>query len=89
MDEVIFEEFKGTGNLEIVLDHKLVDKRIWPAIDINRSGTRREEKLMDPDEHRRVCVLRRVLSDMNAADAMELLVQRLQKSKTNAEFLMG
>jgi transcription termination factor Rho len=89
MDEVIFEEFKGTGNLEIILDHQLVDKRIWPAIDINRSGTRREEMLMDPDEHRRVCVLRRVLSDMNAPDAMELLVQRLQKSKTNAEFLMG
>ena len=61
MDEVIFEEFKGTGNLEIVLDRKLVDKRIWPAIDINRSGTRREEMLMDPEEHRRVCVLRRVL----------------------------
>jgi transcription termination factor Rho len=75
--------------LEIILDHQLVDKRIWPAIDINRSGTRREEMLMDPDEHRRVCVLRRVLSDMNAPDAMELLVQRLQKSKTNAEFLMG
>ena len=65
MDEVIFEEFKGTGNLEIVLDRKLVDKRIWPAIDINRSGTRREEMLMDPEEHRRVCILRRVLNDMN------------------------
>ncbi len=89
MDEVIFEEFKGTGNMEIVLDHKLVDKRIWPAIDINRSGTRREEMLMDPEEHRRVSVLRRVLSDMNAPEAMELLVQRLSKSKTNAEFLMG
>jgi transcription termination factor Rho len=89
MDEVIFEEFKGTGNLEIVLEHKLVDKRIWPAIDINRSGTRREEMLMDPDEHRRVSVLRRVLSDMSASEAMELLVQRLRKSKTNAEFLMG
>ncbi len=89
MDEVIFEEFKGTGNLEIVLDRHLVDKRIWPAIDINRSGTRREEMLMDPDEHRRVCVLRRVLNDMNAPDAMELLVSRLGKTKTNAEFLMG
>lgn len=75
--------------MEIILDHKLVDKRIWPAIDINRSGTRREEMLMDPDEHRRVCVLRRVVSDMNASEAMELLVQRLRKSKTNAEFLMG
>ncbi len=67
MDEVIFEEFKGTGNLEIVLDRKLVDRRVWPAIDINRSGTRREEMLMDPEEYRRVCVLRRVLSDMNCA----------------------
>ena len=81
MDEVIFEEFKGTGNLEIVLDRKLVDRRIWPAIDINRSGTRREEMLMDPEEYRRVCVLRRVLSDMNSPDAMELLVTRLQKTK--------
>jgi transcription termination factor Rho len=89
MDEVIFEEFKGTGNLEIVLDRRLVDKRIWPAIDINRSGTRREEMLMDPEEYRRVCVLRRVLNDMNGPDAMELLVTRLAKSKSNAEFLMG
>jgi transcription termination factor Rho len=89
MDEVIFEEFKGTGNLEILLDRKLVDRRVWPAIDINRSGTRREEMLMDPEEHRRVCVLRRVLSDMNAPDAMELLVTRLQKTKSNAEFLMS
>ena len=89
MDEVIFEEFKGTGNMEIVLDRKLVDRRIWPAIDINRSGTRREEILMDPEEYRRVCVLRRVLNDMNAPDAMELLVTRLQKTKSNAEFLMS
>ena len=89
MDEVIFEEFKGTGNLEVVLDRKLVDKRIWPAIDINRSGTRREEMLLDPEEHRRVCILRRVLNDMNPTDAMELLVARLQKTKTNAEFLMS
>jgi transcription termination factor Rho len=89
MDEVIFEEFKGTGNLEIVLDRRLVDKRIWPAIDINRSGTRREEMLMDPEEYRRVCVLRRVLNDMNGPDAMELLVTRLSKTKSNAEFLMS
>ena len=89
MDEVIFEEFKGTGNLEIVLDRRLVDRRIWPAIDINRSGTRREEMLMDPEEYRRVCVLRRVLNDMNPPDAMELLLSRLQKTKTNAEFLMS
>ncbi|MGA2033500.1 MAG: transcription termination factor Rho [Thermoguttaceae bacterium] len=89
MDEVIFEEFKGTGNQEIVLDRKLVDRRIWPAIDINRSGTRKEEMLLDPEEYRRICILRRVVTDMNAPDAMELLVTRLQKTKSNAEFLMS
>ncbi len=89
MDEVIFEEFKGTGNQEISLDRKLVDRRIWPSIDINRSGTRREEMLLDPEEHRRVCILRRVLSDMNPPDAMELLVSRLEKTQSNAEFLMS
>jgi transcription termination factor Rho len=89
MDEVIFEEFKGTGNQEILLDRKLVDRRIWPSIDIARSGTRKEEMLMDPEEHRRVTILRRVLNDMNPPDAMELLVNRLQKTKTNAEFLMS
>lgn len=88
MDEVIFEEFKGTGNMEIVLDRKLVDRRIWPAIDMNRSGTRREEMLLDPEEYRRICVLRRVLAGMNPPEAMEFLVTRLQKTKTNAEFLM-
>jgi transcription termination factor Rho len=89
MDEVIFEEFKGTGNLEIVLDRRLVDKRVYPAIDINRSGTRREEMLMDAETHRRPCVLRRVLGEMNPSDAMELLLNRLAKTKTNAEFLQG
>src|SRR6184192_35795 len=89
MDDVIFEEFKGTGNMEIHLDRKLVDKRIWPAIDINKSGTRREEILMDPEEFRRVTIMRRVLADMNPPDAMELLVTRLAKTKTNAEFLMS
>ncbi|MEN6458864.1 MAG: transcription termination factor Rho [Thermoguttaceae bacterium] len=89
MDEVIFEEFKGTGNQEIVLDRKLVDRRIWPSIDINRSGTRKEEMLLDPEEYRRVSILRRVLADMNPPDAMELLVNRLQKTKSNAEFLMS
>ncbi len=89
MDEVIFEEFKGTGNLEIVLDRRLVDRRVWPAIDINRSGTRREEMLMDPEEYRRVVILRRVLNEMNPPDAMELLVSRLRKTQTNAEFLMS
>jgi transcription termination factor Rho len=86
---VIFEEFKGTGNLEICLDQRLLEKRIWPAIDINRSGTRREEMLLDPEEHRRITILRRVLNDMNPPDAMELLVNRMQKTKTNAEFLMS
>ncbi len=89
MDDVIFEEFKGTGNLEIHLDRKLVDRRIWPAIDINKSGTRREEILMDQEEFRRVTIMRRVLAEMNPPDAMELLVTRLEKTKTNAEFLMS
>ncbi|MEO1497124.1 MAG: transcription termination factor Rho [Planctomycetota bacterium] len=89
MDEVIFEEFKGTGNQEIVLDRRLVDKRIWPAIDIDRSGTRREEMLMDPEEYKRVNVLRRVLSEMNPPEAMDLLTTRLGKTKTNAEFLLS
>jgi transcription termination factor Rho len=89
MDDVIFEEFKGTGNMELVLDRRLVDKRVWPAIDINRSGTRREEILMDQEEHRRVCILRRVLDEMNPPDAMDLLVGRLAKTGTNAEFLMS
>jgi transcription termination factor Rho len=89
MDEVIFEEFKGTGNMEVHLDRKLVDKRVWPAIDINRSGTRKEELLMHPDELDRVRALRRVLADMHPVDAMELMVSRLKKCKTNAEFLMN
>ena len=89
MDDVIFEEFKGTGNQEIVLDRSLVDKRIWPAIDINRSGTRREEMLMDPEEHRRVCMLRRALNELSPPDAMQTLTTQLSKTKTNAEFLMG
>jgi transcription termination factor Rho len=89
MDEVIFEEFKGTGNQEIMLDRRLVDRRIWPSIDINRSGTRKEELLMDPEEHRRICLLRRVLNEMNPPDAMDLLTTRLKKTKTNAEFLMS
>jgi transcription termination factor Rho len=89
MDDVIFEEFKGTGNAELHLDRRLVDKRVWPAIDVNRSGTRREELLMDPEELRRVWILRRVLNDMNPVEAMELLTGRMRKSKSNAEFLMS
>ena len=88
MDEVIFEEFKGTGNMELHLDRRLVDRRTWPAIDISRSGTRKEELLMDPKELELVYRLRRVLSDMNPVEAVELLKSRLQKVKTNAEFLM-
>ena len=89
MDDVIFEEFKGTGYLEIVLDRRLVDKRVYPAIDINRSGTRREEMLLSDDEYRRTSVLRRVFSEMNAPDAMELLVNRLTKTSSNHEFLQS
>ena len=89
MDEVIFEEFKGTGNLEIWLDRSLVDKRIWPAIDISRSGTRREEMILDPEEHKRMTVLRRILNEMNPPDAMEFLTQKLAKTQNNAEFLMS
>jgi transcription termination factor Rho len=87
-DEVIFEEFKGTGNSELHLDRKLVEKRIYPAIDVAASGTRREELLLDPKELELVYRLRKVLSDMNVVEAMELLKGRLGKTKTNAEFLM-
>ncbi len=89
MDEVIFEEFKGTGNMELHLDRRLVDKRVWPAIDINRSGTRKEELLMHPDEVERVRALRRVLADMHPVEAMELVVNRMRKTKSNAEFLLS
>lgn len=89
MDEVIFEEFKGTGNMEIVLDRAMVDKRIWPAIDISRSGTRREEMLLDPEEYRRISVLRRFLSEQSPCDSIEALTQKLAKTKSNAEFLLS
>jgi transcription termination factor Rho len=87
MDDVIFEEFKGTGNAEIVLDRKLTDKRIFPSIDINRSGTRKEELLVPKDELNRAWILRKVLSALSPVEAMELLLERLSKSKTNKEFL--
>jgi transcription termination factor Rho len=87
MDDVIFEEFKGTGNLEIHLDRKLSDKRIFPAIDINRSGTRKEELLLAPDELTRVWILRKVLSPLSSVEAMELLCDRMGKTKNNKEFL--
>jgi transcription termination factor Rho len=87
MDDVIFEEFKGTGNMEINLDRRLVDKRVFPTIDINRSGTRKDELLLPADELNRIWVLRKVLSPLSTVEAMELLLGRLAKSKTNAEFL--
>ena len=89
MDEVIFEEFKGTGNAELHLDRRLVDRRVYPAIDINSSGTRREELLLDPKELELVYRLRRVLSDMNPVEAVELLKGRLEKVPSNAQFLMS
>src|SRR5947209_15347048 len=89
MDEVIFEEFKGTGNMELHLDRRLVDKRIWPAIDVLRSGTRKVELLTDQEELRRMYILHKVLSDMNPVEAMELLVSRMARTKSNAEFLMS
>jgi transcription termination factor Rho len=88
MDEVIFEEFKGTGNTELHLDRRMVEKRVWPAIDVNKSGTRREELLMHDEELRRVWILRRVIHDMNPVEAMELLTNRMRKTKTNEEFLL-
>jgi len=87
-DEVIFEEFKGTGNSELHLTRKLVEKRIWPAIDISASGTRREELLLDPKEHELVGRLRKVVSDMSPVEAMEMLRSRMVKTNSNAEFLM-
>src|ERR1022692_1268143 len=87
MDDVIFEEFKGTGNMEINLDRRLVDKRIFPSIDINRSGTRKDELLLPADELNRIWVLRKVLSPLSPVEAMELLLGRLSKTKNNAEFL--
>ena len=87
MDEVIFEEFKGTGNMELHLDRRLVDKRTFPAIDINKSGTRREELLVDQVSLQRIWLLRKVLSSMNVVDSMEFLLDKLGESKTNQEFL--
>ncbi len=87
MDEVIFEEFKGTGNMEIVLDRKLADRRIFPAIDINKSGTRKEELLIPPEDLNRIWILRKLLSPLNPIDAMEFLLDKMQGTKNNAEFL--
>lgn len=87
MDELIFQEFKGTGNMELVLDRKLSDRRVWPAMDISQSGTRREEKLLDPDTLHAVTMLRRTLSSMHHVDAMEQLTKQLAKFKSNREFI--
>ena len=87
MDEVIFEEFKGTGNMELHLDRRLADKRTYPAMDINRSGTRKEDLLLDPAQLQRIWLLRRVLSSMNTVDAMEFLLEKMAETKTNQEFL--
>jgi transcription termination factor Rho len=87
MDEVIFEEFKGTGNMEIVLDRKLSDRRIFPAMDVNRSGTRKEDLLLTPEELSRVWVLRKVLSEYTTVEAMEFLIEKMRGTKSNKEFL--
>jgi transcription termination factor Rho len=89
MDEVIFEEFKGTGNMELVLDRKIADRRIYPAIDIQKSGTRKEELLLDKEELNRVFLLRNFLADMPEADAMEFLIRRMAMTKNNREFFVA
>src|SRR5690606_2678080 len=86
MDEVIFEEFKGTGNSEIVLDRKVSDKRIFPAMDVTKSGTRKEELLVEPDILRKMYVLRRILNPMGTVDAMEFLMDKIRQTKTNSDF---
>ena len=87
MDEVIFEEFKGTGNMELVLDRRISEKRIWPAIDIFKSGTRKEELLLDEDTLRRVWILRKFLQEQTSVEIMEFMRDKLQKTKNNEEFL--
>jgi transcription termination factor Rho len=89
MDEVIFEEFKGTGNMELHLDRHLVDKRLFPAINIEKSGTRKEEQLYHPEEMKKIYILRRALASVPALEAMEMIIERLKKTKSNAEFLMS
>ena len=89
MDEVIYEEFKGTGNMELHLDRSLADRRTWPAIDITLSGTRKEELLLDPEELKRIRLLHRILNEMSPIDGIELLLQKLSKTQNNAEFLMS
>ena len=88
MDEVIFEEFKGTGNMELQLDRKISNRRIYPAIDITSSGTRREDLLMDKDVLQRVWLLRKFIADMNPVEAMEFLKDRMSNTQSNEEFLV-
>jgi transcription termination factor Rho len=88
MDDVIFEEFKGTGNMELVLDRKIADRRVFPAVDILKSGTRKEELLLTQAEINRVTLLRQFLSDMPEAEAVEFLLRQMKKSKNNAEFFL-
>ena len=87
MDEVIFEEFKGTGNMEINLDRRLVDRRVFPSIDIQRSGTRKEELLLEKNDINRIWLLRKVLQPMNTVESMEFLLEKMQATKGNRDFL--
>jgi transcription termination factor Rho len=89
MDDVIFEEFKGTGNMEITLDRNIFQRRIYPSIDIKRSNTRREELLIHPDELQRVWALRKALNELSSVEALELLIEKLGKTKNNVEFLLA
>jgi transcription termination factor Rho len=89
MDEVIFEEFKGTGNMELVLDRRLADRRIWPSIDLVKSGTRKEELLYHPSELEKIYLLRQAVADLTPIDAMNLLLGRLKKTNNNVEFLLS
>lgn len=89
MDEVIFEEFKGTGNMELHLDRDLSNKRVFPALSFEKSGTRKEELLYHPDEMEKVHALRRAMKGVPSTEAMEMLIQRVKRSKTNAQFLMS
>jgi transcription termination factor Rho len=89
MDEVIFEEFKGTGNMELVLDRSLSDKRIFPAIDVNKSGTRKEELLLKDDELNKIWILRKIISDYDPNEAMEFLLDKMRGTKNNKEFMMS
>ncbi len=89
MDEVIFEEFKGTGNMELQLDRKLANRRVYPAIDVLASGTRREDLLMDPADINRIWVLRKFMADMNPIEGMEFIKSRMNNTSSNEEFLLS